>query len=199
MSEIIKISIADEALRAALGRVIASLRDTTPVMRALSEIMLDASARAFQDNADPATGAPWKPLSASRQRQRAKKDRSIANMLQDSGLLVGSTARPPGQGAVREIGPDHALVGTNVPYAAAHQFGAVIRREAAPMTVRLRKWKGRIEFAKAKHKRVRIVDTIRRAHAVTIPARPFIGVGPTDIEAMLETIARHIKKAYAAQ
>lgn len=195
MSELLKISIADESLRVALGRVIASLRDTTPLMRALSEIMVDASARAFEQTADPATGAPWKPLSASRQRQRAKKGRSIANILQDSGLLVGSIARPSGQGAVRDIGPDHALVGTNVPYAAAHQFGATIQREASPMTVRLRKWKGRIEFAKAKHKRVRIVDTIRKAHTVTIPARPFIGVGPTDIEDMLETIARHLQEA----
>ena len=195
MSQLIKVSITDEPLRAALGRVIASLHDTTPLMRALSEIMVDASARAFEQTADPATGAPWKPLSASRQRQRAKKGRSIANMLQDSGLLVGSIARPSGQGAVRDIGPDHALVGTNVPYAAAHQFGATIQREASPMTVRLRKWKGRIEFAKAKHKRVRVVDTVRKAHTVTIPARPFIGVGPTDIEDMLETIARHLQEA----
>lgn len=195
MSELLKISIADEPLRAALGRVIASLHDTTPLMQALSEIMVDASARAFEQTADPVTGAPWKPLSASRQRQRAKKGRSIANMLQDSGLLVGSIARPSGQGAVRDIGPHHALVGTNVPYAAAHQFGATIQREASPMTVRLRKWKGRIEFAKAKHKRVRVVDTVRKAHTVTIPARPFIGVGPTDIEDMLETIARHLQEA----
>lgn len=195
MSDLLKISIADESLRAALGRVIASLRDTTPLMRALSEIMVDASARAFEQTADPVTGAPWKPLSASRQRQRAKKGRSIANMLQDSGLLVGSIARPSGQGAVRDIGPDHALVGTNVPYAAAHQFGATIQREASPMTVRLRKWKGRLEFAKAKHKRVRVVDTVRKAHTVTIPARPFIGVGPTAIEDMLETIARHLQEA----
>lgn len=195
MSDLLKISITDEVLRAALGRMIATLHDTTPLMQALSEIMVDASARAFQDNADPTTGAPWKPLSASRQRQRANKGRSIANMLQDSGLLVESIARPSGQGAVRDIGPDHALVGTSIPYAAAHQFGATIQREASPMTVRLRKWKGRIEFAKAKHKRVRIVDTVRKAHTVTIPARPFIGVGPTDIEDMLETIARHLQEA----
>ena len=195
MSELVKICITEEALRAALGRLIASLTDTTPTMRAISEIMVDASARAFEQTADPATGAPWQPLSASRQRQRAKKGRAIANMLQDSGLLVGSIARPSWQGAVREIGPDHALVGTNVPYAAAHQFGATIHREASPTTVRLRKWKGRIEFAKAKHKRVRVVDTVRKAHTVTIPARPFIGVGPTDIEDMLETIARHLQEA----
>ena len=150
---------------------------------------------AFDKTADPATGTPWKPLSASRQRQRAKKGRSIANMLQDSGLLVGSIARPSGQGAVRDIGPDHALVGTDVPYAAIHQLGGTIKREAAPMTVRLRKWKGRTLFAKTKHKRVRIVDTAHKAYTITIPARPFIGVGPTDIQDMLDTITRNLQKA----
>lgn len=44
MSELIKISISDEALRAALGRLIAALTDTIPTMRDLSEIMIDASA-----------------------------------------------------------------------------------------------------------------------------------------------------------
>lgn len=61
MSELIKISISDEALRAALGRLIASLTDMTPTMRDLSEIMIDASARAFQNNADPSTPPPSPP------------------------------------------------------------------------------------------------------------------------------------------
>lgn len=195
MSELIKISISDEALRAAIGNLIANLKDTTPVMWKLSEIMIDASARAFDKNADPETGTPWKPLSASRNRQRAKKGRSIANILQDSGLLVGSIARPSGQGAVREIGPDHALVGTNVPYAAIHQLGGIIKREAAPMTVRLRKKNGRTMFAKNTHKRARIVDTVHKAYNITIPARPFIGVSPTDIQDMLDTITRHLQEA----
>lgn len=195
MSELIKISIPDEALRAALGRLIASLTDMTPTMRDLSEIMIDASARAFDNTSDPTTGKPWQPLSAARQRQRAHKGRSIANVLQDSGLLVGSIARPSGPGAVREIGPDHALVGTDVPYAAIHQFGGTIKREAAPMTVRLRKKNGRIQFAKTKHKRVRIVDTVHKAYTITIPARPFIGVSQTDIQDMLDTITRNLQKA----
>lgn len=195
MSELIKISVSDAPLQAALGNLIANLKDTTPTMRALSEIMIDASARAFDKTADPASGTPWKPLSASRNRQRAKKGRSIANILQDSGLLVGSIARPSGQGAVREIGPDHALVGTNVPYAAIHQLGGTIHREAAPMTVRLRKKNGRTLFAAAKHKRVRIVDTVHKAYNIMIPARPFIGVGPTDIQDMLDTITRHLQQA----
>lgn len=199
MSDIINISISDGPLRAALGRLIAALKDTTPVMGALSEIMIDASARAFASTSDPATGAQWKPLSSSRQRQRAKKGRSVANILQDSGLLVGSITEASGELAVREIGPDHALVGTNVPYAAAHQFGATIQRQAAPVTVRLHEVNGRTQFAEAGHERVRVVDTIRNAYTITIPARPFIGVSSTDIQDMLDVIARHIQNALQAE
>ena len=100
-------------------------------MRALSEIMVDASARAFQNNADPSTGTPWQPLSAARQKQREGKGRSVVNMLQDSGLLVGSIANTGGRYAVREIGPGYALVGTNVPYAAIHQFGGKTGRASS--------------------------------------------------------------------
>lgn len=184
MSELIKISISDEALRAALGRLIASLTDTTPTMRDLSEIMIDASARAFDNTADPATGTPWKPLSASRQRQRAKKGRSIANMLQDSGLLVGSIARPSGQGAVRDIGPDHALVGTDVPYAAIHQFGG----KTGPRIIRAKKGKA------LKIPGIGFRRSVNHPGSV-IPARPFLGVGPTDIQDMLDTITRNLQKA----
>jgi len=51
MSDLLKISITDEALRAALGRMIATLHDTTPLMQALSEIMVDAQAEGLRIDA----------------------------------------------------------------------------------------------------------------------------------------------------
>mgnify|MGYP002087891713 FL=1 len=184
MSELIKISISDEALRVALGRLIASLTDTTPTMRALSEIMIDASARAFQNNADPSTGTPWQPLSAARQKQREGKGRSVVNMLQDSGLLVGSIANTGGRYAVREIGPGYALVGTNVPYAAIHQFGG----KTGPRIIRAKKGKA------LKIPGIGFRRSVNHPGSV-IPARPFLGVGPTDIQDMLDTITRNLQKA----
>lgn len=183
----VRMEIEDIALRDSLRQLMAGLRDLTPVMRQLSEIMVAASQRAFERRADPSTGAGWKPLSASRQRQREKKGRSAMNILQDSGLLVGSIARP-GRHSIRRVGPFEAIVGTSVPYAAAHQFGAVIRREAAPMRVRLRTYKGKNLFAAKRHKRVRVVDTIRKAYTIHIPARPFLGVGEADLEKMRRTV-----------
>lgn len=184
MSELIKISIPDEALRAALGRLIASLTDTTPTMRDLSEIMIDASARAFDKTADPATGTPWQPLSAARQKQREDKGRSIANMLQDSGLLVGSITNASGRYAVREIGPGYALVGTNVPYAAIHQFGG----KTGPRIIRAKKGKA------LKIPGIGFRRSVNHPGSV-IPARPFIGVSPTDIQDMLDAITRNLQKA----
>ena len=184
MSELIKISISDEALRVALGRLIASLTDTTPTMRALSEIMIDASARAFQNNADPSTGTPWQPLSAARQKQREGKGRSVVNMLQDSGLFVGSIANTGGRYAVREIGPGYALVGTNVPYAAIHQFGG----KTGPRIIRAKKGKA------LKIPGIGFRRSVNHPGSV-IPARPFLGVGPTDIQDMLDTITRNLQKA----
>ena len=184
MNELIKISISDEALRAALGRLIASLTDTTPTMRDLSEIMIDASARAFDKTADPATGTPWQPLSAARQKQREDRGRSIANMLQDSGLLVGSITNAAGPYAVREIGPGYALVGTNVPYAAIHQFGG----KTGPRIIRAKKGKA------LKIPGIGFRRSVNHPGSV-IPARPFIGVSPTDIPDMLDTITRDLQKA----
>lgn len=190
------IEINDSALRDALRRLMAGMRDLTPVMRQLSELMIAASQRAFEQRADPATGAPWRPLSASRQRQRQKKGRSAMNILQDSGLLVGSIARP-GRYGIRNVGPLEAIVGTNVPYAAAHQFGAVVKREAAPVSVRLRTWRGRNLFAAKKHKRVRVVDVMRKAYEIHIPARPFLGVGEADLTKMRNAVAAFLSRLSA--
>lgn len=190
-----RIEINDASLLEGLRRLQGQLRDLTPVMRQLSEIMIAASQKAFERRADPATGAAWTPLSASRQRQRAKKGRSAMNILQDSGLLVGSIGRP-GIYGVRQIGPFSALVGTNVPYAAAHQMGATIKREAAPMQVRLRMKKGRSQFAGKRHKRVRVLDVVRRAYTIRIPARPFLGVGEADLEKMRKAVAVFLERDF---
>ncbi|WP_298034281.1 phage virion morphogenesis protein [uncultured Desulfovibrio sp.] len=108
--------------------------------------------------------------------QRTRKGRSALNILQDSGMLVGSIGRT-GMFGIHKVGPLEAIVGTNVPYAAAHQFGVIIRRKAAPMRVRLRVWKGANLFATKRHKRVRVVGYRARGIRNTYPGPPFSGWG----------------------
>ena len=184
MPPLIAIQVRDAHLRQALSQLAAQLRDMTNVMRALSETMVDASARAFERKADPFTGAPWKPLSQGRNNQREKKGRSAENILQDSGLLVGSITRPGSRGSVHEVGADYALVGTNVVYAAIHQLGG----KTAPHKITARRGKALA------------IPGIGFRHSVmhpgsVIPARPFLGVGLKDVEVMRSIVRRHLMQA----
>lgn len=184
MSQLIAIRIRNTRLRRALSQLSAQLRDMTGVMRALSEVMVDASARAFERRANPATGVPWKPLSQGRNNQRAARGRSVENILQDTGLLVESITQPGSPGSVREIGPDHALIGTNIVYAAIHQLGG--KTPAHTITARR---------ARALH-----IPGIGFRHSVkhpgsAIPARPFLGISPQDMDVMRGIIRRHLERA----
>lgn len=82
--------------------------------------------------------------------------------LRDSGRLANSITREASERGVR--------VGTNVIYAAVHQFGATIRPK-----------KGDRLFFKVQGKKV-------AAKQVRIPARPFLGISKAD-EAEIATIS----------
>ena len=184
------IEVNDQGLKEMLFRAQEKLRDLTPVMREISEIMIEASMRAFAEKKDPETGAPWAELAEATKKYRKKHGRADQNILQFSGLMRASIGRP-GRGILK-IGPFEALVGTNVPYAAVHQFGAEITHNARPVDVRLRKVKGKTLFARKSHKRVWNVHSIAWAHTVKIPARPFLGVDDSDIEKMKNAIKRYL-------
>lgn len=95
-----------------LGRMVALGADMSPVSRALAGVLADIPERAFADQRDPVTGAPWAKLSPVTVNRRG----SATPILQVSGILAGSIQA--------ESGPDFARVTTNVPYAPTHQFGA---------------------------------------------------------------------------
>lgn len=168
MPPIVTIAVEDEWLQAGLRRLTGALRDTTPTMRGLAEIMVDASARAFLNKKDPTTGASWKPLAPSTIQHRLRHGRSPDTILQFNGTLASSVTGETGTGhAVREIRNTYAFIGTNLVYAATHQFGAIIERKGKTATFK-----------------------------ITIPARPFLGVSDTDKQEMVNLVLRHLKKAF---
>lgn len=67
-------------------------------------------------------------------------------------------------------GRDHVEVGTNKIHAAVHQFGAEIKPRVARYLV------------------FRLSIGIVHALKVTIPARPYLGIGPRDEEVILEAL-----------
>ena len=184
MPPLVAIHVRDAQLRHALSQLSAQLRDMTNVMRALSETMVDASARAFERKADPFTGALWKPLSQGRNNQREKKGRSVENILQDSGLLVGSITHSGSRGSVREVSTEYALVGTDIVYAAIRQRGG----KTAPHKITARRGKALAIPGIGFRRSVMHPGSV-------IPARPFLGVGLKDIEVMRGIVRRHFVQA----
>lgn len=105
-----------DSLRAGLGGLETGARDLSPVTRGIAGILADATERAFADEADPASGAYWLPLSPATIARRAKRGHWPGKMLQVSqgGLAASIQA---------ESGPDHASIGTDKVYAPTLHYG----------------------------------------------------------------------------
>ena len=178
MSEI-TVTVDDRAVQALLGRLQAKVSNLQPVMQGIGSDLVSEIGLGFKAGHDP-WGQRWLPLKRARARNKAKGDRGVP--LNDTGTLRNSfSARATN---------DSVVVGTNVPYAAIHQFGGTIEHAARSIRVRLRtdargnllrqgtegKAARLAVFATDKHKRARTVWGEARAWSVHIPARPFLPI-----------------------
>jgi len=108
----IEIDVNITEVDALLGRMVALGADMRPVTRPLAGILADIPERAFAQQRDPVTGAPWAPLSPVTVNRRG----SASPILQVSGMLASSIQA--------EHGADYARVTTATVYAPTHQLGA---------------------------------------------------------------------------
>lgn len=167
-----EISIKDEGVTDLLSRIAGRFRDARPLMRAVAGTLETETEKNFA-----AQGRPrWLGLKPATLRRRG----SGALILQDTGRLAGSVATAYGR--------DFARVGSNVAYAAIHQFGGSIHRAAFSSWGALRtdrqgnllrqgdkgRRKNLAVFAKASHKRVKAIRYTVGEHDIEIPARPYL-------------------------
>jgi phage virion morphogenesis protein len=134
--------------------------NTTPVMRAIGVGLRANVHERFQSGVDE-LGVRWVAL--NRDYAFAKKGPGILRESGMSGGLMGSIA-------IR-AGLDQVEVGSNKIYAAVHQFGATIRPKSRSHLV-FRLGGNRVVFAQS----------------VTIPARPYLGIGPQDMDMIGDVI-----------
>jgi phage gpG-like protein len=160
---------------AALGRLIRAARHlATPqgragVVKAAAWGALSALEERFATATDP-KGRPWKP--------------SFRAQL-EGGQTLSDTGRLRRSFSVRATGPWGFTVGTNVRYAAPHQFGAtIVPRRARYLRFRLAGGRGRRKGGKG-----RWVTAAR----VDLPARPFFPEGND-----LDRYAPHMAEAIQA-
>lgn len=182
MTASIVITVDDEEVQRALDRLIAAGRDMKPAMEQIGGHLEFTVRRRFELMRDP-EGRPWAPHAKSTVRQRGIG----AHILTLRGRLRDSISW--------RATSDSVAVGTNVPYAAAHQFGAVMTQYARSQIARFRKVKGRALFARKTHQRATSRPITIGQHTVRIPARPFLGLDDYDRERIREIISDHLREA----
>lgn len=171
----LNITADDERIRELLIRLSRRMRDTTPVMREIGEIVLESIQRNFRQGRSP-EGKRWKPS--------RRAIREGGKTLMDNRILFGSL-----NDACVLAGRDRVRIGTNVPYAAVHQLGAR-RGSFGEVLARVR----------SHSRRSRGGGThIVRAHVRRqklpwgdIPARPFMGVRREDWGEIHDTVMDYL-------
>lgn len=165
------IQIDDRALQAALRDLQLRLADLRPAMAGIGQALVTATDLDFRAQQDP-WGKAWTRLSASTLRRRRKgRGRGGDKILRDSGRLANSISY--------RAGKDSVAVGTNVVYAAIHQFGGTIARAARTGTVYFRhnKRTGTVGNKFVRRSRSNFAQDVNiGAHSISIPPRPFLPV-----------------------
>lgn len=190
----IRIEVADAEVAAGIQRLVDTGRDLRPAFDAIGAALLFSTQNRFQAQAGP-DGQPWAPFAAST-RKRMPESRQPGVLLRDRGRLYGSLTFAADGGGVE--------VGTNVVYAAIHQFGGdivrperkgsatfIVASEGAATAKDGRRVGSRLRFARAstraksKHTKAFTVP----AHTIRIPARPYLGISEADKAEILAILA----------
>ncbi len=158
----IDVRIEDREVQRAFIRLVGVMDDTTPVMAAIGTGLVASTHRRFVSQTDP-DGAPWAPLNPDY--RAMKRNRRI---LTESGRLRDSINAQPSRDMVR--------VGTNVIYAAIHQFGGTIVPKSATHLV------------------FRLASGLVLADSVTLPSRPYLGISADDQDMIADTVFGFIQR-----
>ena len=152
----ITISVEDAAARAMLNKL--GQMDTAPLMRRLGERIQAWTQDRFDANQQQAPdGTPWAKLNPKYAQNKPRH-------LQNRKLTLSGHLRKSIRWQL--LDSQSVLVGTNVPYAAIHQFGGTIR----PKKGKALAFGGRF------------------VQSVTIPARPYFGISAQDNKEIQEII-----------
>jgi phage gpG-like protein len=150
-------------------------------LKITTQIMVSGIRKGFSGQASP-SGDPWHPLSPLTLSLRRKgKSADSAKILRDREALLASTTGGAGPGAVRRISDTESVVGTNLIYAATHQFGRLAT--VTPKARRYLHWRG--------------VHLRKSTMTLMIPARPFVGHRPENIPRYEAVFSEHEERRAA--
>ena len=157
------VSFDDKTARAGLQGLLDAVDDPAPLLAELGEYLLGSTRARFSSQTAP-DGEGWAQLQPWYLRE---KKRNKGRKLTLDGYLRGRLVS-------QVVGGRSVEVGSNLVYAAVHQFGATIRPRAAKVLM----FRG------------------HAAKQVTVPARPYLGLSGEDrseiVERTLEWLQRRM-------
>ncbi|MCF6267625.1 MAG: phage virion morphogenesis protein [Desulfuromusa sp.] len=171
MTESFNVRIEDDQLQRALNRVLKATGDLTPAMKAIGEHLLRSTEDNFRHEREP-DGTPWKPLKVLSYHLGYKLRKKKATHTQ-SGSLTAAFSRYL---AGRKILTDSHELRNSIYYNAGRTSVAI---GSGKVYAAIHQFGGKAG----------------RGKKVTIPARPFLGIGSGDRKEILATIADHLKIA----
>ncbi len=163
----ITVDVDDREWRAAFKRLRKRMKDLSPVMDEIGASLEHTTKRRFETETAP-SGEPWKPSMPSYDRggsgvhPKGGGHTDRGQTLTDTGRLRASFTR--------QASEDEVIVGTNVVYAAIHQFGGKTR----PHVIRPRRKKA-LFWPGLNHP----VKKVQHPGS-KVPARPFLGISSSD-------------------
>lgn len=209
------IQIDDANVRVALGKFRLSLQQKGELMRQIGAAMLVSIRRTFREQGSPANS--WMPLAPSTIKRDPQKYGAGHKLLIGTGTLLGSIGVQPGA--------DSVVIGTNLKYAAVHQFGSRDRGSIGygPRTHTMQEATVNVQA----HGRFRLLNKLSRAplgygvmkgrarkiigprnakrsnvgahtRHQNIPARPYLVFRPEDPQRIQSLVTSYIRRAQTA-
>ncbi len=164
-----RLELRNEEARLRLQSILDGLENPGPLLASIGQILADSTRARFRSETDP-DGNAWTPLRPATIRARARRGRSQIRILSETGTLAGTIRH--------EVTGNRVEIGASTPYAAIHQFGGTIERTASARWMAGRRFARRDRHPDGAEKAI-------RAHAITIPARPYLGASAEDEAAIL--------------
>lgn len=177
----IVITADDREVQRALTRMRRWVGDMTETMDVIGARLENSTKHRFETETDP-SGEPWKPSQPSYRRGPAPG--GIGNP--NRGQTLTETGRLRASITHNVRGGDTVEVGTNVAYAAIHQFGG----KTPPRTIRPRNKKA-LSWPGARHP----VKSVQHPGS-KVPARPFLGISSGDSAAIVRIVSEHARRAW---
>jgi len=168
MPELIKVHLDMADVQARLQGLQGKLHNRRPFMKAVKNIMQNAVEENFAQEGRP----KWTPLRAATLARRGNK--GDGKILQVTGRLVNSI--------MGRYDDNSAIVGTNVRYAAIHQFGGTIKQKARTGVVHYFQRHGNGQRFSRENGAHYGMKRDHKAYSITMPARPFLALTTEDKE-----------------